>query len=69
MRDHSRGRKSKSRWKERLRVLVLQDGIGQVVRMRVLDSVEHKDLTLLDHAVAILEHIGAFLATHTFHRE
>jgi hypothetical protein len=50
-----------------LSVLVLQDGIGQVAGMRVLDSVEHKDLTLVDHAVVIQEHSGSFLATYTFH--
>jgi septum formation topological specificity factor MinE len=68
MGDYSRGKESKSRWKERLSVLVLQDRIGQVVGVRVLDSVEHKDLTLIDHAVVILEHSGAFLTSHMFHR-
>ena len=50
-------------------VPVLQDFVVQVVGVWILDSVENKDLTLVDHAFVFVEYCCAIFTTDTLDGE
>jgi hypothetical protein len=52
-----------------LSVPVLQDFVVQVVGVWILDSVENKDLTLVDHAFVFVEYCCAIFTTDTLDGE